>query len=72
MKHLLHILVFVSLALPIASTAVGAPPSSSKPNLVVIFIDDLGYGDIGPSKPTLNSSKGCPASGPGAFTASVG
>jgi len=54
MKHLLHLPVFVWLALAIASTAAGGCPPSSKPNLVVIFIDDLGYGDIGPFGSTLN------------------
>ena len=40
-----------------AWTAIAAPqatPAGRKPNFVVIFIDDMGYGDIGPFGSTLN------------------
>ena len=40
-----------------AWTAIAAPqatPAGQKPNFVVIFIDDMGYGDIGPFGSTLN------------------
>jgi len=30
--------------------------SASKPNFVVIFIDDMGYGDIGPFGSKINST----------------
>lgn len=32
----------------------GAPAAAEKPNFVLIFIDDMGYGDIGPFGSTLN------------------
>jgi arylsulfatase A-like enzyme len=34
--------------------AADAPPSSAKPNFVIILIDDMGYGDIGPFGSKLN------------------
>ncbi len=43
-----RILLALLLVLPGCTTA---PP---KPNLVIIFIDDLGYGDIGPFGSTIN------------------
>ena len=37
-----------------AIAATQAAPTGQKPNFVVIFIDDMGYGDIGPFGSTLN------------------
>lgn len=54
MKHLPLVSAFVLLASPSVSLAAGESQPSNKPNLVVIFIDDLGYGDIGPFGSTLN------------------
>ena len=34
----------------------GEPPEPSPPNFVVIFMDDMGYGDIGPFGSTLNET----------------
>jgi arylsulfatase A len=47
MKALLCILL--SLIVSVGSSfAAGASPEPARPNFVVIFIDDMGYGDIGP------------------------
>ena len=54
MKHLLLVSLLGVLVLPNGSPAAGAAPSAGRPNLVVIFIDDMGYGDIGPFGSTLN------------------
>jgi arylsulfatase A len=43
----------MALACPIVSRAEVIAPSG-RPNFVVIFIDDMGYGDIGPFGSTLN------------------
>ena len=45
------------LKLLLASWAIAwATPSMAKPNLIVIFIDDMGYGDIGPFGSTKNDT----------------
>jgi arylsulfatase A-like enzyme len=41
-------LAFVIAALGLPLVAAFAAEPASKPNFVLIFIDDLGYGDIGP------------------------
>lgn len=43
MKHTLTLIT----AMPLASLN-AADPKPAKPNFVVILIDDMGYGDIGP------------------------
>ena len=50
------LLAFAALLLaPLAVLhAADAPPSSAKPNFVIILIDDMGYGDIGPFGSKLN------------------
>lgn len=49
MKHILLPVLTAMLLTPLALTrsAVAAPGESRKPNVIVLFIDDLGYGDIG-------------------------
>jgi arylsulfatase A len=44
----------LALALPALLAATPAPAADPKPNLVLILIDDLGYGDIGPFGSKLN------------------
>src|SRR5438105_13277173 len=39
---------WVLLVLGMAANIAPAAPSSRPPNVVVIFMDDMGYGDIGP------------------------
>lgn len=50
--QVLTILLFVSLTTPVITIADDQPQTTEKaerlPNVVVIFIDDLGYADIGP------------------------
>ena len=41
MKHLLLLLLFGCLSSEVLS-------ATAKPNIIVIFTDDMGYGDIGP------------------------
>ena len=48
MKPTLVLLAAVLLAAPAALPAANAPTSSTQPNVVILFIDDMGYGDIGP------------------------
>ena len=43
---LLSLALFAAFVVPVDSTA--ADQARSKPNVVLIFIDDMGYGDIGP------------------------
>jgi arylsulfatase A-like enzyme len=49
MKSLLRILAAILIASPAVLTAAAA-----KPNIILIFIDDMGYGDIGPFGSTKN------------------
>ena len=49
----------VTACLAVAMVALigcNAGPQQGKPNLVVIFVDDLGYGDIGPFGSKINST----------------
>jgi len=49
------VIIALAIGLQIASAPVeAADQAPNKPNFVVIFIDDLGYGDIGPFGSTLN------------------
>ncbi len=45
MKQSIHATV---IGLVVAAAVGGQAPAAERPNFVVIFIDDLGYGDIGP------------------------
>ncbi|OVE74360.1 hypothetical protein BVX94_00585, partial [bacterium B17] len=44
------------LVLLLAAIAVPAVAVSQKPNIVVLYIDDLGYGDIGPFGSKINKT----------------
>jgi arylsulfatase A-like enzyme len=44
MRHVAYVLAAVSLW---AQAAAAQPPSSNRPNVVLIITDDVGYGDIG-------------------------
>jgi len=46
MKHI-HLLATLLLA-PLTALPAADSPRPAKPNVVIIFIDDMGYGDIGP------------------------
>ncbi|MEX1113601.1 MAG: sulfatase [Akkermansiaceae bacterium] len=52
MNHLTHRsnrwLVLLALPILLPCFALHAEPTGKKPNVVIIFIDDMGYGDIGP------------------------
>ena len=54
MKHILLVFAVLLLAPPTATYTAAAAQPAAKPNFVVIFIDDLGYGDIGPFGSKLN------------------
>src|SRR6188474_3544243 len=45
-RNILALLTILATTLSLGRTTAAAEPA--KPNLVLIFIDDLGYGDIGP------------------------
>lgn len=56
--------ILVLLALLFGCLAASAPastgaPAARKPNLVVLLVDDMGYGDIGPFGSTLNRTPAC-------------
>ena len=53
MKHrLIHLAILAMLAMiAVPATRVSAAGAATKPNLVIILIDDMGYGDIGPFYP---------------------
>lgn len=48
-----HLLLFAASLLALCGTSFAADPPA-KPNIILIFIDDLGYGDIGPFGSTKN------------------
>ena len=50
------ILVLLVYTVASNSAAAAAPAPGSKPNIVIIFIDDMGYGDIGPFGNTVNKT----------------
>lgn len=53
MKHCISTFV---VACCLTVTGLGRVPAADAPNIVVIFIDDLGYGDIGPYGATLQKT----------------
>ncbi len=48
-KKIHNLLPVVVLALPLLGASCNKQPDRSRPNVVIIFIDDQGYGDIGPN-----------------------
>ena len=48
MTHPMKALSLLFSALPLVPLHAAEPPPPAKPNIVIIFIDDMGYGDIGP------------------------
>ena len=57
MKNCVFALIAWWLVLPVGTApaqAAASPEVSDRPNFVVIFIDDMGYGDIGPYGSTRN------------------
>lgn len=48
------LLLAVLLCLPAGVVSAAAPVPPARPNIVMIFMDDLGYGDIGPFGSTKN------------------
>ena len=49
---LINVIVLVAFAGIVAS----AVQAAAQPNIVLIFIDDMGYGDIGPFGNTVNQN----------------
>lgn len=49
-----HILLFATVLLASVCSSVCAAEATARPNIVLIFIDDMGYGDIGPFGSTKN------------------
>lgn len=47
-------LLLLVLACSLGRQGFGAAPEPARPNIVLIFIDDMGYGDIGPFGSTKN------------------
>lgn len=47
MKRPILILALLSLSLPFPLRAANSPASAAKPNFLLIFVDNLGYGDLG-------------------------
>jgi arylsulfatase A-like enzyme len=47
MKKLINRLLLATFVLTISSTGQGQPTKSKKPNIILIYTDDLGYGDVG-------------------------
>jgi len=56
MKLTLALLAALLLAPLAVLQAADSPKAGAKPNFVVVFIDDMGYGDIGPFGSTINKT----------------
>ena len=57
-NHLIHRPLFRVLAagMLLLEASAWAAPQSAKPNIVIMFIDDMGYGDIGPFGNKVNQT----------------